>query len=298
MNFYMTANLSYVSEIQDYFQRLRPLSVYDEKDGAAVGEIFMIKTAEEKQRSRRKYKDQIRVAKVVKSHFALRDFTALHPWFPSLVEGMLSSRLRDIKSIGTKLENLSNKEALTIGRSFALSVFDRQVAEAAVDMFVNEYPALVVFAKRDKFFAAMATAMAQRQIETAPWGLIFKVGIGAVLGVLDVVTDAYAIANFTMQGNYGFARAVIGGVSVSMAIQLLLVVSNGKKRGKRHMLREALIVLSGCKPAVDAFRVIGGAKAHEDDVFDPMFELVVAKIVEMYVLKLGKRQVALTIDLL
>jgi hypothetical protein len=211
----------------------------------------------------------------------MKDFSALHPWFPFLVEGMLSRRLRDVKDVKTKLENLSNKEALAIGRSFALSVFDRQVADAAVDMFINEYPALVVFAKTERFFVPMATAIAQRKIETAPWGLIFQVGTGAFLGVLDVATDVYAIASFTLQGNRGYAGAVIAGVSVSMAIQLLLVYTNGKKRGKRHLVKEAMIVLSGFKPAVDAFRVIGGAKAHEDDTVDPMFELILAKSIEM-----------------
>jgi hypothetical protein len=281
MNLYIAGNLSYVTEIQEYFQRLRPLSVYDEKDGAAVGEIFMLKTNEERQRDKGGSKYQVRVASVVKNHFALKDFTAIHPWFPFLVEGMLSRRLRDAIDVSTKLENLSRKEALTIGRSFALTVFDRQVADAAVDMFINEYPALVVLAKREKFFVAMVATIAQRKIETAPWGLIFKVGTGAVLGVLDVVTDVYAIANFTLQGKNGYARAVIASVSVSMAFQLLIVYINGKKRGMRHVAKEAMIVLSGFKPAVDALRVIRGAKAHEDETFDPMFELITTKIVEM-----------------
>ena len=42
-----------------------------------------------------------------------------------------------------------------------------------------------------------------------------------------------------------------------------------------------MIVLSGFKPVIDAFRVIGGAKAHADDAFNPMFELILAKIAEM-----------------
>ena len=46
------------------------------------------------------------------------------------------------------------------------------------------------------------------------------------------------------------------------------------------MLKEALIVVTGFKPAVDAFRVISGAKAHNDDLFHPQFELVLAKVVE------------------
>jgi hypothetical protein len=66
-----------------------------------------------------------------------------------------------------------------------------------------------------------------------------------------------------------------------MAIQLLVVYGNGKKRGKLHVMKESMIVLSGVKPAVDAFRVIGGAKAHENDTIEPLYELLLAKVVEM-----------------
>jgi hypothetical protein len=127
----------------------------------------------------------------------------------------------------------------------------------------------------------MVQTIGQRKIETAPWGLFWKVGFGALLSMLDVATDVYAIATFTMQGRHGYASVIIAGVSVSMATQLLVVYTNGKRRGTRHVLKEAMIVLSGLKPAFDAFRVIGGAKAHEDDTVDPMFELVLAKVVEM-----------------
>ena len=55
---------SYVTEIQDYFQKLRRLSEYDEKDGVAVGETFMIKIKEEtKKRKGQLHKYNIRVAK-------------------------------------------------------------------------------------------------------------------------------------------------------------------------------------------------------------------------------------------
>ena len=45
-----------------------------------------------------------------------------------------------------------------------------------------------------------------------------------MLGGVGRGTDAYAIANFTVQGEHGFARAVIAMVSVSMTIQVLIVL--------------------------------------------------------------------------
>jgi hypothetical protein len=73
-NFYIKSNLARVTELQDSFQRLRPLDMYDEKDGAAVGEAFTIKTKDEKHIMKGERKNQIRVANVAKSHVAIGDF--------------------------------------------------------------------------------------------------------------------------------------------------------------------------------------------------------------------------------
>ena len=131
------------------------------------------------------------------------------------------------------------------------------------------------------FFVPMVVTIGQRKLDKAPWGLVFKVGLGAVLGVLDVATDIYAIINFTLQRKFGFAKAVLAMVSVSMAIQLATVWMQGRKRGARHVSKEALIVITGFKPAIDAFRVISGAKGHVGDTIDIMFEVVLSKVTEM-----------------
>jgi hypothetical protein len=279
-DYYCGYNLRRVTKAQQYFQELRIYQEYDEVDGAAVGEAFMIKTKAEN-KSSRKDRYRVRVTSIVNKHVGMKDFSNRHPWFRFLIQGMLSRRLRDPAHSTSKFENLSNREALAIGRSFSLALFDRLTANAAVEMFVNEHSSLIELKKRERFFVPMALTIGQRQLERAPWGLLFTVGTGAMLGMLDVATDVYAIANFTFQRKTGYAIAVAAAVSVSMAIQLITVCANGRKRGTMHVMKEAMIVLSGFKPAVDAFRVIGGAKIHEDDVIDPRFELILAKVVEL-----------------
>ena len=46
--FYVAYNVRRVTFAQQYFQELRVLDDYDEKDGVAVGEVFVIKTKAEK----------------------------------------------------------------------------------------------------------------------------------------------------------------------------------------------------------------------------------------------------------
>ena len=283
-------NLRRITFAEQYFQGLRRLSEYDEKDGVAVGEMFVMKTKEEERKKKKgtntKKKavvavHQIRVANVVSKHVALKEFAKKNPWFPSLVEGMLSHWLVDPAVIKTKLDNLSNKEALAIGKTFAMAVFGHQISEAAADMFCNEYLSLVELRKRERFFGPMVVTIGQRKIERAVWGLAFKVATGAMLGVLDVATDVNAISNFMLHGGRAFARALLVSIALSMTFQVLLVYGNGKKRGFRHMAKDVLIVLTGLKPTVDAFRVLNGAKAHVDDLFDPQSVFNWSKIAEM-----------------
>ncbi len=98
-------------------------------------------------------------------HAALKEFSKTNPWFPSLVEGMLDNFLRDPIRIETRLDNLSKKEALTIGKSFALALFDRQVLDAATDLFVNEYGSLIELKKKERFFVPMAVAIGRHKME-------------------------------------------------------------------------------------------------------------------------------------
>ena len=56
---YIKSHLSFVSEIGDYFQGLRLLENYDEKDGVAIGEAFMLKTKAEKDKKKGLSKYQV-----------------------------------------------------------------------------------------------------------------------------------------------------------------------------------------------------------------------------------------------
>ncbi len=163
----------------------------------------------------------------------LKEFAENNPWLPFLVAGMLSNRLRDPKSIRTKLDNLSNKEALMMGQSLSVPLKARKVASTGVEVWINEYAALVQLRNKCMFFAPLAVTIGQRKLDQAIWGLALKVGIGATLSILDVGTDVLAIYTFNQQGKHGFANACIAMVSVSMAVQLLIVYTQGKKKGAK-----------------------------------------------------------------
>ena len=67
-------------------------------------------------------------------------------------------------------------------------------------------------------------------------------------------TDIFAVHMFTTQGKFGFAYATLATISVSMTIQLMVVLGQNSRKKKSFILRESLIVISCLKPAVDAYR--------------------------------------------
>ena len=77
-------------------------------------------------------------------------------------------------------------------------------------MWIGQYPALREFSKRRRFFAPMCITMGQRKIDRAPWGLALNVFIGALLGMLDVVTDISSISMFVKEEKMDLAYALGG----------------------------------------------------------------------------------------
>ena len=198
-----------------------------------------------------------------------------------MVSGMLNNSLSDPKTINTKLDNLSNKEAMFMGRSLSSALRERKVAEAGVDQWMQQYPALIELSKSSKFFLPMAITIGRRKLIQAPWGLAFKVGVGAVLSMLNVATDINTIINFFREGKLVYMYATVAMISFVLVLLLLFVYIQHKKKGARSVLKESLIVLFFLKPVVGAFRVVSQRKASDNDMVDPLFELIGSKIIEM-----------------
>ena len=115
----------------------------------------------------------------------------------------------------------------------------------------------------------------------APWGMVFRVSLGAFLSLADLVTDLMTIERFSRERRRGYAIASICMVGVCVLMQCGIVYLQNKKRGKLRILQESLYVLTFVKPAVDAYRVCSGEEAHKDDAFDSFMEMMLMKGIEM-----------------
>ena len=134
------------------------------------------------------------------------------------------------------------------------------------------------------YLKEMMVAVGQEMMSTVPWGLRWRVFMGAKLSLLDIITDVYMIYQYLTseedgQAIFGYINA--GMVATSLLFQLILVFAQNKKKGKKKVVYEAQAVFLFMKPAVDAFRVASGAEHEKGSAFSHMAELVSTKATEM-----------------
>ena len=139
MNFYTASNLSYVSEIEEYFQELRGLEEWDADDGRAVGEAMCIKSKAEKHCEEGESKVGARMRKLFKKQKALKQIAKKYDFFPSLITRVVENKLRLAGVVNTPLCDVSEKEGRAMGAALAISIVSNLTAEAGVDDWVLKY---------------------------------------------------------------------------------------------------------------------------------------------------------------
>ena len=120
------------------------MNLLDKNDGKVLGFAFNRQRGIERKKesfiSRLKGEHVERcVTVVVKENKALRELCELHPWFPSLMKGMLNNHLvMTGPSVNSKMLNLSNIEANTIGRKTAKILREKAIPDFSKSDARNE----------------------------------------------------------------------------------------------------------------------------------------------------------------
>ena len=109
------------------------------------------------------------------------------------------------------------------------------------------------------------------------YGMILRVSTGAVLSVIDAVSDLYILNTYFSQGLDLQAYTLLAMIVTSMFLQILCVFTQYKKKSWGVMARELLITLLFLRPAVDAFRVSTNHKDSEA-TFDTLAEMMINKV--------------------
>ncbi|GMI13689.1 hypothetical protein TrLO_g3306 [Triparma laevis f. longispina] len=179
---------------------------------------------------------------------------------------------------------------LAFGNPKEQSIDDQQFLEipnqhsavlwSAVDHWIAQNDALVDFKKEHPWMRPFFVQLAQYNLSTSNLGLRLRVFGGAVLSVIDLVTDIYMTVQFfntDSQQSYGKINAVLIGLTIFIQI-LVAYAQNSKKL--THFLPDTACILTGFKPALDAYRVGSGVEKEEYQFLTPLAEMTVCKCTE------------------
>lgn len=244
--------------IQEAFQARRDFEDWDEDDGEAMGEILALKTKFELHPPEGRNFAQARLMYLTRKYKGLSQANDKYPFFETMLSRVVQGVLRPTTDLSTNLCNLTSEEGKTIGTALAPALATNLTAEAAVDEWILRYPALTQLDREEPSFRPMMDQLGARLLGEVAWGTKFRVTVGASLSILDLVSDLNVVILYLEgdgeAGLKGYAMVLLAMVVVTLLLQILIayIQANGNRR---ELLVEAVLVVSGLKPAVDAYRV-------------------------------------------
>ncbi|GMI29285.1 hypothetical protein TeGR_g9733 [Tetraparma gracilis] len=285
-NRYMTRFVSFPTEIQEYFQNLRPLSIWDAKDGRAVGEALLIKTEEESKKvraadvSREEARMRVRFTQIR----GLREAGERYEWLEGMLARVVKNNLMGGGggSAAAKVADLTAADGPSLGAGLATCLASNTESDAGVAEWIDKHSALKEFQEMHAWFRPMMDTVGKRLLSKSKFGANFRLGFGASLSSFDQVSDVNTVRLYLTTPNLvGYGYTLLAMLIVNMLAQLLLVWLQTTKGPKATTVKDMLYVVSAVKPGVDAWRVATGLGQNEYQVMSPKSELLVSKGVEL-----------------
>jgi len=274
--------LKLVGQMKDHFQGMRGLKSYDREDGRSMGYRLMSSTLARPGLGEEAKRKRERVKEVVESHQGMRELSKQYPWLVHLLEEAVLGVLVINRPISSPLVRITTKEATTIGRNITPALKARKTAEAGLYQWKMQNPAMVELFDDYPWFESLLTVVASEVIKVAPWGLFWRVFIGAALSLVDIISDIVMInLFFNTPGQEAFAYATLAMVCMNMLIQLTVVFVQYRGARKIVIFLECISVILAIKPALSAYHVASGRKRSRFHKFDSFVELNLVKGAEV-----------------
>ena len=279
-NSVMPASMLSAANIQMYFLQMKTSGDFDDdgEDGKMMGQLLMDLIRNKSVGGDERDEE---IVTFCRRTAALREISTRYSWFEVLIVTIIGNAMRPVSSNQTSLESFTNSDALKVGRSLAFVLGSSLTHDAAVDEFMMTFPAMKALDLEFRMFRPFLLSIAKCLLEKSDWGMRMRVWIGALLSVLDMITDTNMIMQFLKQGQASAAYATIAMIALNLSVQLFVVYAQNKRKRRAVILFEMLIVLSFLKPGVDAYRVIKGGEKDPLLTMDPLTEMTMSKLLEV-----------------
>ena len=255
-----------LSHYQAYFTNPLELEDLTAKDGKLLGEILInqIKTA----RKSGGWKKRADLGKVGVDEFlycsvAMRRLLVRFPWLRILLHEISLNQVNGARIVKVALLDMTEADAINLAKAFSASIFTSTEPASAVDQWIAQNVALEEFEKEFSWMRPFFVELAKYTLNASNLGLRLRVFAGALLSTTDLITDIYmTITFFNTEGQegYGSINAWLIGLTLICQINLSYILN---KKSTSHFFKDTLYILTGVKPAVDAYRVVSGAEKED-----------------------------------
>jgi hypothetical protein len=270
--------LGTTSDAAYYFENLLSSSEANEEDGRRFGDQLMLRVKEMKLGGS---KDEV-VKEFIVANRALRELEKQNRFVGTMMCAIIRNKLRRRANNEGEVGSLEESRGLEIGSALKVITMVTATAKHAVDEWAHQYTEVEEVMREYKWFRPMIETIAVDLFKNSKIGLKARVTVGAVTSMTDLLTDVYVTHKFWRDKKYGYFKASLASLVVSIGIQMLAVWFQNKKLGMKKVVREWIPILLGYKPAVDAYRVATGAKKEVGTATGPMFEMTAMKCIEMF----------------
>jgi hypothetical protein len=181
-------------------------------------------------------------------------------------------------------EDNSEEEARgwEIGSAMTAVMLTTLSAAHAVDEWAHQFTEVQEVMNEQVWLRPMLEEIVMKLFMKSTLGLKARVSVGAATSMVDLLTDVYVTNMFWKGKKYGYFKASLASLVVSIGLQMVIVWGQNRKLGLKRVLKEWFPILIGYKPAVDAYRVATGAKQEVGTAFDAVIEMTVMKMIEMF----------------
>jgi hypothetical protein len=271
-------HLGMATDAAYYFDNLLQSTEAGEQDGRRFGEQLMERVKKKKTRDR---KVEV-VRDFIAANRTLREITEQHGFMRTMLYAVVMIKFKRRATNEGEINSEEEARGWEIGSAMTAVMLTTATAAHAVDEWAHQFTEVQEVMNEQVWLRPMLEEIVMKLFMKSKLGLKARVTVGAATSMLDLVTDVYVTSMFLKDENYGYFKASLASLAVSLGCQMLFVWVQNRKLGRMKVLREWVPILLGYKPAVDAYRVATGAKQEAGATTDPMFEMTGMKVIEMF----------------
>jgi hypothetical protein len=270
--------LGTTSDAAYYFDNLLGSAEAVEEDGRRFGEQLMemlkgVKVVGNKNSIVRKF---------IEKNLALAELVRKHEFVRTMLCAIVRNKIKRDAAKKGEVENEEEARGWEIGSAMKTVMLTTLTAAHAVDEWSGRFTEVQEIMRDQVWLRPMLEEIVVKLFRNTKLGLKARVTFGAITSMTDLLTDVYVTYMFWDDKKYGYFKASLASLMVSIGLQMLFVWVQNRKLGMTRVLREWIPILLGYKPAVDAYRVATGAKQEVGATMDPMLEMTTMKMAEMF----------------